>query len=105
MSLRDGIAMVISHEIQRWIKLLSTDQLLKKELDKLLYDISARSALAVQTMLGSVVHGVLDRMTDDELNHLVYDKAEPDLLWIRMNGSIVGSGIGLAIFVLIHIPF
>ena len=56
-------------------------------------------------MLGSVVHGVLDRMTDDELNHLVYDKAEPDLLWIRMNGSIVGSGIGLAIFVLIHIPF
>ena len=97
--------MVISHEIQRWIKLLSTDQLLKKELDKLLYDISARSALAVQTMLGSVVHGVLDRMTDDELNHLVYDKAEPDLLWIRMNGSIVGSGIGLAIFVLIHIPF
>lgn len=105
VSLRDGIATLISHEIQRWIKLLSTDQLLKKELDKLLYDISARSALAVQTMLGSVVHGVLDRMTDDELNHLVYDKAEPDLLWIRMNGSIVGSGIGLAIFVLIHIPF
>jgi uncharacterized membrane-anchored protein YjiN (DUF445 family) len=29
---------------------------------------------------------------------LVYDKVEPDLLWIRMNGSIVGAGIGLLLY-------
>ena len=37
-------------------------------------------------------------MTDEQINRLVYDKAEPDLLWIRMNGSIVGAVIGLVIF-------
>ena len=42
-------------------------------------------------------------LTDEQLNHLVYDKVEPDLLWIRMNGSIVGSGIGLVIFILLQL--
>ena len=46
---------------------------------------------------------MLERLTDEQLNHLVYDKVEPDLLWIRMNGSIVGSGIGLLIFIALQI--
>ena len=50
-----------------------------------------------------IVRDVLARLTDEQLNHLVYDKVEPDLLWIRMNGSIVGAGIGLIIFVILQI--
>ena len=49
-------------------------------------------------MLGSIAGDVLGTMTDEQINRLVYDKAEPDLLWIRMNGSIVGAAIGLVIF-------
>ena len=45
---------------------------------------------------------MLSRLTDDQLNHLVYDKVEPDLLWIRMNGSIVGSIIGLVLFAILQ---
>ena len=44
----------------------------------------------------------MDRLTEEQLNNLVYDKAEQDFVWIRLNGSIVGSVVGLAIFVLIH---
>ena len=47
--------------------------------------------------------GVAVNPEDEQLNHLVYDKVEPDLLWIRMNGSIVGSGIGLLIFIALQI--
>lgn len=68
-----------------------------------LYDLIARSALHAQTLVGVVVESVLARLTDEQLNHLVYDKVEPDLLWIRMNGSIVGSGIGLVIFILLQL--
>ena len=49
------------------------------------------------------VANVLDRLTDEQLNRLVYDKVEPDLLWIRMNGSIVGSVIGIFLFGLLRI--
>ena len=76
--------------------------LLEEEID-LLYDLIARSALHAQTLVGVVVESVLARLTDEQLNHLVYDKVEPDLLWIRMNGSIVGSGIGLVIFILLQL--
>ena len=63
----------------------------------------ARTALAAQGMVGVIVRNVLGRLTDEQLNHLVYDKVEPDLLWIRMNGSIVGSGIGLCLFLVLQI--
>ena len=63
-----------------------------------IYDLIARTALHAQTLVGVIVTNVLSRLTDEQLNHLVYDKVEPDLLWIRMNGSIVGAGIGLVLY-------
>ena len=42
------------------------------------------------------------RLTDEQLNHIVYDKVEPDMLWIRMNGSIVGAVIGLLLFLILE---
>ena len=53
--------------------------------------------------MGVIVTDVLSRLTDEQLNHLVYDKVEPDLLWIRMNGSIVGAGIGLVLFLILQV--
>jgi uncharacterized membrane-anchored protein YjiN (DUF445 family) len=41
-------------------------------------------------------------MTDEKLNAIVYEKVEPDLLWIRMNGSIVGAAVGLGLFLLME---
>ena len=70
----------------------------RKSVEHFLYDLLARSALHAQSLVGVVVTNVLDRLTDEQLNHLVYDKVEPDLLWIRMNGSIVGSAIGFVLF-------
>jgi uncharacterized membrane-anchored protein YjiN (DUF445 family) len=71
--------------------------------DSFLFDLLGRSALHAQTLVGVIVTDVLSRLTDEQLNHLVYDKVEPDLLWIRMNGSIVGAGIGLLLFACLQI--
>lgn len=78
--------------------MLREDSTLQKEVSGICYQLAARGVMQAQEMLGSIAGDVLGTMTDEQINRLVYDKAEPDLLWIRMNGSIVGAVIGLVIF-------
>lgn len=96
--LRSRLAELIGKEYRRILGLLQADEKLQKSVGQFLFDLIARSALHAQTLVGVIVTRVLSKLTDDQLNHLVYDKVEPDLLWIRINGSIVGAGIGLLLF-------
>ena len=99
--LHSRLAVLLQGEYDRAIALIETDELLRKSVGHFLYDIIARSMLHAQALVGVIVERVLSRLTDEQLNHLVYDKVEPDLLWIRMNGSIVGAGIGLVMYLLL----
>ena len=90
---------LLRREYRHMLWIMETKPQLHQQLERFLYDLIARSALHAQTLIGVIVTQVLSRLTDEQLNHLVYDKVEPDLLWIRMNGSIVGAGIGLLLFV------
>ena len=78
--------------------MLRENSSLQREVSGICYQLAARGVMQAQEMLGSNDGDVLGTMTDEQINRLVYDKAEPDLLWIRMNGSIVGAAIGLVIF-------
>ena len=84
--------------VQVVYEMLREDSTLQREVSGICYQLAARGVMQAQEMLGSIAGDVLGTMTDEQINRLVYDKAEPDLLWIRMNGSIVGAAIGLAIF-------
>lgn len=86
-------------EYQHMLLLVEKRPELQKIISKVLYDLLARSALHAQTLVGVIVGNVLSRLTDEELNRLIYDKVEQDFLWIRINGSLVGGSIGLIIFV------
>ena len=99
--LHSRLAELLTEEYDRALTLVETDDDLRHTVDHFLYDLIARSALHAQTLVGVIVERVLSRLTDEQLNHLVYDKVEPDLLWIRMNGSIVGAGIGLVLYLLL----
>lgn len=101
--LRARLMRIFDAELKHCLVLLREHPGLQREIDGFLYDMVARTALAAQGMVGVIVRNVLGRLTDEQLNHLVYDKVEPDLLWIRMNGSIVGSGIGLCLFLVLQI--
>ena len=78
--------------------MLRENSSLQREVSGICYQLAARGVMQAQEMLGSIAGDVLGTMTDEQINRLVYDKAEPDLLWIRMNGSIVGAVIGLVTF-------
>ena len=101
--LREKFSAVLVEELRRALALVGRDEKMQRTIDRLLYDLAARSALAAQDLVAVIVRDALAHLTDDQLNHLVYDKVEPDLLWIRMNGSIVGAGLGLVIFVLLQL--
>ena len=101
--LREKFSAVLVEELRRALALVGRDEKMQRTIDRLLYDLAARSALAAQELVAVIVRDALAHLTDDQLNHLVYDKVEPDLLWIRMNGSIVGAGLGLVIFVLLQL--
>lgn len=90
---------ILHIEYQHMLLLVEERPELQKIIAKVLYDLLARSALHAQTLVGVIVSSVLSRLTDEELNHLIYDKVEEDLLWIRVNGSLVGGCIGLFLFV------
>ena len=89
--LAEGILQVV-------YEMLRENRSLQREVSGICYQLAARGVMQAQEMLGSIAGDVLGTMTDEQINRLVYDKAEPDLLWIRMNGSIVGAAIGLVLF-------
>lgn len=99
----DDVKKIAMDIISHWIAIMSKEEKLHNAVNKLFYDAAARSVLQAQELLAEIVRKVLSSLTDKQINHLVYDKAEPDLLWIRMNGSIVGAGIGAVIFAVMAI--
>lgn len=103
LPLRDVLGAIIDGVVTRSMAMLDDDAELKKSIDALIDDVAMRSALEAREMSGVVTREVMTRLTDKELNKIVYEKVEPDLLWIRMNGSIVGAIIGVALFVIINI--
>lgn len=86
-----------------FLEALKNDTEIKKAVEKFLGELTARATIYAQPLVGEVAKSALNRMTDEQLNSLVYDKAEQDFVWIRMNGSIVGSIVGAIIFLLIKI--
>lgn len=92
---------IFNEEYDRFLKLISEDTESRRAFEKFVDELTARAALHAQPLVGTVAKSALDKLTEEQLNNLVYDKAEQDFIWIRLNGSIVGSVVGLAIFILI----
>ena len=105
-----GTALVVSSplvhlielEIDNGLEVLKRDTAIQETVDHFLYDLVGRTALKAQLMVGEIAAAALQSMTDEQINALIYGKVEQDLLWIRMNGSIVGAIVGGGLFVLLQ---
>ena len=93
----------LTEQFDRLIKFLEEDTPTKAAAEKVLFDLSARSALAARPIFANIAQNSLMTLSDEQLNKLVYSMAEEDFIWIRLNGSIVGSIIGLLVFITIEI--
>ena len=95
------IVKFFNDEYDRLLELLKTDGTVKNSVQDFLRELAARTALYAQPLTGQIAEDALGKLDDEQLNSLVYDKAEEDFVWIRMNGSIVGAIVGAGIFILI----
>lgn len=102
LALQSPLAKLVVDEIDSAMALAENDAVIQHALEQFLYDLVSRSVLQAQAMIGVIVHEVLGDLSDAEMNRLICGKVEQDLLWIRMNGSIVGAAIGLGIFFLLE---
>lgn len=100
-ALKNEVPVAIYGEYDKMVDLIETEPHIHNIFEHLIYDVVARSALYAQGKMGEIVSDAISALTDDELNRIVYEKAEEDLLWIRMNGSIVGGAVGLILFLCI----
>ena len=92
---------IFNDEYGKLIELLRGDTKARAAFEKFIDELTKRATLYAQPLVGVVAKSALERLTEEQLNNLVYDKAEQDFIWIRLNGSIVGNVVGLAIFMLI----
>ena len=92
----------LAEQLDRLISLLEGDSSLKIQVEKFILDLVARSALSARPIFANIAQTSLMKLSDDQLNSLVYSKAEEDFIWIRLNGSIIGSFIGLMVFIIIQ---
>jgi uncharacterized membrane-anchored protein YjiN (DUF445 family) len=56
-------------------------------------------------LIATVVQEALQRFSDDDLNSFIQEKTGEDLVWIRINGSVVGALVGVLLFLLSHFIF
>ena len=91
----------LKDEYSKMINLIENDGHIHNIFEHLIYDVIARSALYAQGKTGEIVTDAISALTDEELNRIVYEKVEDDLLWIRMNGSIVGAIVGAVMKIII----
>ena len=61
-------------------------------------DVLHRTALKGEDVILELARKFLEGLSDKQLNELVYNKVETDMIWIRLNGSIVGGIIGAVAF-------
>lgn len=93
---------IFNHEIDRCIDKLNTNNEFKSKINRFVLDVVHRSALKGEDLILDLARKFLEGLTDEQLNELVYDKVETDMIWIRLNGSIVGGFIGFFAFWILY---
>ena len=94
---------IITTNVENALYTLKNDIVLKRNLESYLQDVVGRALLEGRNMMAVIIRDVLEGLTKEELNRLIYEKVEEDLIWIRMNGCIVGASIGCIIFIGLHL--
>ena len=98
-----AVEQIFNHEMDRCIEKLNVNSEFKTKINRFVLDVVHRSALKGEDLILELARKFLEGLTDKQLNELVYDKVETDMIWIRLNGSIVGGIIGFFAFWLLQL--
>lgn len=78
---------------------------LRERANSFIVDMLCRVIKNEHDMIGNMVRETLAAYSDQDLNQFVQDKAGNDLQWIRINGSMIGSIVGLILFLFLEFVY
>ena len=73
----------------------------QRRFDKMLKDLIESELTKHHELIPGLIHERLDEFSDDALVAFVEEKVQDDLQMIRINGSIVGSLVGMGLYLLV----
>ncbi len=97
-ALRSNIAEILREQLILIVSLLGKDEELRKSLEKFLREIATLGGMEGRDMASEIIVKNLEKKTNEDINRLVWNKFDEDLIFIRINGTIVGTGLGLILF-------
>lgn len=90
-------------QVEKYWDNFKKDEKIKNWLEDYIKENLIKVIKAEHHLLGMMVKDTLGNFTNEALNEFIEAKAGNDLHWIRINGSIVGAVVGIAIFLFMHL--
>ena len=98
-----AITYIMSEEIDKCMDKLNYNEQFKAHINDFVLDMLHRAAIKGEGIILELAQKFLEKLSDEQLNELVYSKVETDMIWIRLNGSIVGGIIGAFVFAVLEL--
>lgn len=98
-----AITHILSDEIDKCMEEIKHSGEFREHINGYVMDIIHRAAIKGEGAILDMAQNFLEGLSDDQLNELIYSKVETDMIWIRLNGSIVGAVIGAAAFIIMEL--
>lgn len=102
---RQEAARWVADNIDNYRTRLKTDEAIKKSTEELLKNMLQKVIVSEHHLIGEIAKETLSSFSNEKLTDFINDKVGDDLQWIRINGSIVGSIAGIAIYLFTHLLF
>ncbi len=96
---RESVDYLVDAKIDEFIK----SEKLQKNFDKLIKDFIEGLLNEYRGQIPQMIRERLDKFTDDELTEFVEGHVADDLQMIRINGSVCGGLVGMALFIVAQI--
>ena len=97
-ALRSHVADVLKEQFSLIVELLRNDPELQNSFKNFLHEVVRNTAVVARDETAQLVQSVLKSMSDKEMNEVVKSQISRDLMFIRLNGALVGAIIGTVLF-------
>ncbi len=99
-ALHSNVADIIREQLILMAALLGKDEKLRTSLEKFLREVATLSSVEGRDIAIDVIQKKLNEKTDEDINRLVWNKFDNDLIFIRINGTIIGFAAGILLFLI-----
>jgi uncharacterized membrane-anchored protein YjiN (DUF445 family) len=104
-SRRQEAARWVAENMDNYRIRLKTDENIKAATEEMLRSMLHKVIVGEHHLIGEIARETLGAFSNERLAEFINEKVGDDLQWIRINGSIVGSIVGIVLYLFTHLLF